>query len=73
MSLKFLDHPYAGRGKTILMYCSWCKRQHRVSPRPCPMCGVYTTLMPSDKVYDKCSSLYSCDGCDAYADHTNPF
>ena len=58
----------------FMMYCSYCKRKHIMKQQPCPTCGVYYTPQPvSEKVYDKCGADYSCDGCVAYRDHTNPY
>ena len=50
-------------------YCPACKKNHIVSNKPCPTCGVYETPQPSDKVYEKCHANYQCDGCEAYNDH----
>lgn len=51
-------------------YCDKCKQYHIVSMQPFPYCGVYETPQPiSDKVKEKhLSSIYICDGCDAYRD-----
>ena len=57
-----------------LEYCKSCGHKHRVMLRNCPTCNVYETPQPvSDKVYDHCSANYSCDGCMAYREHTNPY
>ena len=57
-----------------LEYCRSCGREHRVMMRDCPTCTVYETPQPaSDKVSDSCGADYSCDGCIAYRDHTNPY
>lgn len=51
-------------------YCRHCKRNHIVTMKPCPECGVYDTPQPvSEKVYEKCRADYACDGCYAYRDH----
>lgn len=66
---KFLNHPYAGRGKSILVYCSWCKREHRMTPQDCTSCSGRSgipVLMPSDWVYERCRATYECEGCEAY-------
>ncbi len=58
----------------FLSYCNYCKRKHRMKQRSCPTCNVYCTPQPiSDKVSDKCGAGYSCDGCEAYKEHTNPY
>ena len=55
-------------------YCKSCGYKHYVSMRPCPTCNVYETPQPvSDNVLNKCGADYSCDGCVAYRDHTNPY
>jgi len=42
--------------------------------QPCPKCGVYLVPMPvSDRVYESCMADYSCDGCIAFREHTNPY
>lgn len=42
--------------------------------RKCPTCDVYETPQPvSDAVADSCGADYSCDGCVAYREHTNPY
>lgn len=57
-----------------LEWCHWCKRKHRVSMQPCPECQVYLTPQPiSERVDEQCGATYSCDGCVAYKEHTNPF
>ena len=54
--------------------CNSCGRKHRVMMRDCPTCIVYETPQPvSDKVSDSCGADYSCDGCMAYREHTNPY
>ena len=54
-----------------LEYCKSCNRKHRVMMRDCPTCSVYETAQPiSDKVADQCGADYSCDGCEAYREHT---
>ena len=59
---------------TWLEYCKWCKGKHRMTLHQCPTCNVYKTPQPvSDKVLDSCGADYSCDGCQAYRDHTNPY
>ena len=56
-----------------LEYCNWCRRKHYVTLRGCPTCGIYETPQPvSDNVASQCGANYSCDGCQAYSDHTNP-
>lgn len=53
-------------------YCPSCKRKHIFKMSPCPTCGVYWTPQPkSEIVLEKCNADYSCDGCQAYRDHTN--
>jgi rRNA maturation endonuclease Nob1 len=50
-------------------YCSSCKKNHIVTNKVCPSCGVYFTPQPvSEKVYDDCMKGYECDGCEAYRD-----
>lgn len=73
--LEFRTHPYAGRGKAIMLYCHRCKREHRVTSQPCPSCSGRggSVMMPSDGVLETCRATYECDGCDAYRDHINPF
>ena len=57
-----------------LDYCKWCNRKHYMIQRPCPTCDVYCTPQPrSDRVCDECGADYSCDGCMAYREHTNPY
>ncbi len=57
-----------------LEYCKCCGRKHRVMLKDCPTCNVYETPQPvSDKVCDQCGADYSCDGCCAYREHTNPY
>ena len=58
----------------FLQFCKSCGRKHLMAQRSCPTCGVYETPQPvSDKVLDECHADYSCDGCIAYRDHTNPY
>ena len=53
-----------------LEWCNRCKKKHKVTLKPCPDCGVYTTPQPiSDNVTNKCTANYRCDGCNAYLDH----
>ncbi len=58
----------------ILVMCKACGHQHRMVHRPCPSCGVYTTLQPaSDAVMDRCGAIQECDGCEAYREHLSPW
>ena len=58
----------------FLMPCSSCKRSHRMEQLPCPTCGVYATPQPASvEVANNCHADYSCDGCQAYREHTNPY
>ena len=42
--------------------------------RRCPTCDWYETVQPkSNKVLEQCTANYSCDGCDSYKEHTNPY
>lgn len=71
MGYEFKNHPYAGRGKSILVYCTWCKKEHRMTPQPCGSCQGRggEVLMPSDNVMEKCRAPWpECDGCEAYRD-----
>ncbi len=57
-----------------LQYCKSCGRDHYVMNLGCPTCNVYETPQPvSENVRDHCTADYSCDGCIAYRDHTNPY
>lgn len=57
-----------------LEYCQVCKRKHYITLKSCPECNVYETPQPvSEKVYEHCSADYSCDGCQAYREHTRPY
>ena len=57
-----------------LEYCDWCRRKHVVKLQKCPACGVYETPQPvSEQVYEECCAVNTCDGCQAYSDHTNPY
>lgn len=57
-----------------LEYCKYCGRKHRMVNKLCPSCRAYETPQPeSDKVLDKCGTDYSCDGCLAYREYTNPY
>jgi len=57
-----------------LQFCKSCGRKHYMMIRDCPTCNVYETPQPaSDNVLDYCTADYSCDGCIAYRDHTNPY
>ena len=57
-----------------LEWCKPCQRKHLVSLQSCPTCNTYETPQPvSEKVADSCSADYSCDGCMAYREHTNPY
>lgn len=57
-----------------LEYCKSCKRKHRMTAQQCPTCDVYETSQPvSNKVADDCKADYSCDGCMAFREHTNPW
>lgn len=62
--------PKLATGRPFLVYCSTCKRQHKMKHQKCPSCGVYETPQPaSDAVKDKCGANYECDGCLAYKEH----
>jgi hypothetical protein len=52
-------------------YCTKCARNHFVTNKPCPSCGINHTPQPvSEKVAEQhISSKYDCDGCEAYQDH----
>lgn len=55
---------------TWLEYCKSCKRNHIVTLKVCPDCGVHMTPQPvSEKVYEKCRANYRCNGCDVYLEH----
>jgi len=49
--------------------CPSCKKNHIVTNKPCPSCGVYTTPQPiSETVYNNCRNNYICEGCESYND-----
>lgn len=58
--------------KGWLEKCVWCGKKHVMTMQTCPKCGVYEVAQPkSEKI--KCMVVYQCDGCEAYAEHTNPY
>ena len=58
--------------KTVLVYCSYCQKKHKMSTQPCPQCmgrGGDVLMPASERVYDVCRNNYVCAGCEAYNDH----
>ena len=53
-----------------LVYCNYCKKNHRMDNQLCPSCCVHIAPQPvSEEVYNDCNADYDCDGCVAYRDH----
>lgn len=47
------------------------KKNHLVTMKPCPSCGIHYTSQPvSEKIAEQyLFSQFECEGCEAYRDH----